>query len=63
MSSNSMDMIASLCDQLKNEVSAVYDKNNKAAARRARKLLQEITVNSKTFRKEIQEHINSLSAK
>jgi len=40
-----------------------YGKQNKAAARRARKALQEIGKICKTFRKEISEKVNELKTK
>ena len=49
-----------LMGSLSTEVDAFYNKNNKAAARRARKALQEIGKITKDFRKEISEKVNAL---
>ena len=55
--------LKSLVDTLSNDVDAFYNKDNKAAARRARKSLQEIGKITKEFRKEISERVNSLTEK
>lgn len=51
-----------LVDSLSTEVDAFYNKGNKAAARRARKQLQEINKLTKDFRKEISESVNAMKA-
>jgi hypothetical protein len=48
-----------LFDSLSVEVDSFYNKGNKAAAKRARKALQEIGNITKVFRKEISEKVNA----
>ena len=54
--------INGLMNQLSADVDGFYNKGNKAAARRARKALQEITKLAKDFRKEISEKVNAMKA-
>lgn len=55
--------LSTLLTQLSADVDGFYNKGNKAAARRARKSLQEITKIAKEFRKEISEKVNASKAK
>ena len=52
--------LKSLVDALAADVDLFYTKDNKAAARRSRKVLQEIGKLTKEFRKEISERVNAL---
>lgn len=57
------DNLKQLMEALSPEVDSFYNTGNKAAARRARKHLQEINKLTKEFRKQISEAVNAAKAK
>lgn len=52
--------LKTLLAELETNADAFHNKSNKAAARRARKALQDIGKICKTYRKEISEQVNAL---
>ena len=60
---NQVENLKQLMTEVETNAIDFYGKENKAAARRARKALQEIAKICKTFRKDITDKVNELKTK